>query len=155
MKIYFTSIFFAICICFFIACTSTAKVSNFLGSEIFEIISKPDIIESYQVDPKKKAEGEKLYVFPIIRQGQNLTADQMSNLKSVLLNDGTYDFKLAKKGFIFPEFAFKIIKADKEVLLFVCYYRKELMFVYDKKELKEDFDSAEPDMRKLTDQLFK
>ena len=143
-----------LCICTAPLCSTSQKVKMFFGDDIIDIIRNPDRVESYKLKPKKSKKGKTLHGYPIVKKGNNLTTEQISSLTSILLDEKTYDFTIAKKGFIFPEYAFIFQKGENRLTVLVCYYRKELMFFHGNRELKEDFDSALQKMKSITNKLF-
>ena len=93
--------------------------------------------------------------YPVINNGPELPASELAGLKRILLDEKTYDFKYAKKAFVFPDYAFVLFKGSEQVAVLFDFYRKEVLFVNEGKELVEDFDNAEKDVRNITDRLIK
>ena len=136
---------------------ATPEVKKFFGINILNIIDGAESASSFKVKPEKMKVliGKNLYGYPVIAKGPALSDSQLSELKDILLNEDTYDFKWAKKSFVFPDYAIVLKKGKEEVTVFVDFYRKELLFVYNGQELVEDFDNAEKQVRKLVDDIFR
>lgn len=149
----------------FISCSSTGyrdmplsdEVKKFFGEKNIGIIMDADKALPYKVKPQKDKTGvvKNIYGFPVTAEGPALTAGQMDRFKSILLDDKTYDFKWAKKAFVFPDYAIVLKKGDSELTVLIDFYRKELLFISDNKELIEDFDNAEKQMKDLVNEIFK
>ncbi len=130
-------------------------VKEFLGDEILAIVTNPDKILSFQLNPQDDQGPEMLGPNEITGTGPALSPQQSKILIDVILDEKTYDFTSAKRSFLVPTFGFKFIKGDKEVALLVdAQYRNEVMFVFNGKEKKEDCDRAKLVLQKLTKELF-
>ncbi len=133
---------------------SPKTVAEFLGSDVIEIISGPDSIESFRVNLQRTNQGESLAGFPILERGKALSRAQIERLKTVLLDERTYRFGVVKKCLFLPEYGFKIRKGNSEVILLLCFSCEELKIVIGGVERLEDFDNATPQLRRLVDELF-
>ncbi len=133
---------------------SPKTVAEFLGSDVIEIISGPDSIESFRTNLQRTNRGETLAGFPIIERGRALSREQIERLKTVLLDEKTYRFGVVKKCLFLPEYGFKIRKGTSEVILLLCFSCEELKIVIGGVERLEDFDNATPQLRRLVDELF-
>lgn len=131
------------------------KVAQFLGSEILDIIKNPEAVESYKIKIKKSARGTGIAGYPIIKRGPGLTTQQIDQIRSVLLDKNTYLFDVVKKCLFLPEYALKFRKGASEVVVLLCFSCEELTFVYNGRELLEDFDNATPKIRGLIQTLFR
>lgn len=133
------------------------EVKSFFGDKILEIIDGAGSADSYKVKTEKMKVpmGKNICGYPVISQGPALNSSQISTLKNILLDEKTYDFKWAKKAFVFPDYAIVLKKGNEELILLIDFYRKEFLFVYNGKELVEDFDNAEKQVRKLVDEIFR
>lgn len=137
--------------------TASPGVLNFFGEKITGIITGADKGYSCRVKPEKtKNTGIKtIEGYPLVEEGPALSADDLLELKNILLDEKTYDFKYAKKAFVFPEYAFVLVKGNEQVTVFFDFYRKEVLFVHEGRELVEDFDNAEKDVRAFISRFFK
>jgi hypothetical protein len=133
------------------------EVKKFFGEKNISIIMDADKALAYKVKPRKTRETgiKNLYGYPVTAGGPVLSSVQMDRFKTILLDEKTYDFKWAKKAFVFPDYAIELKKGDTVLTVFIDFYRKELLFVSDGKELIEDFDNAEKEMKSLMDEIFK
>ncbi len=133
-----------------------ANVKNFLGEKILAIIIDADSCMPFMVKPEKTKDTKVkcLHGFPVTKEGPALPVDELNKLKRILLDEKTYDFKYAKRAFVFPEYAFVFSKGNEEVIVFFDFYRKEVLLVNEGKELVEDFDNAENDVRAVIDRIF-
>ena len=131
------------------------KVMQFLGNEIVDIIKNPEVVESYKIKIKKENSGTRIAGYPVVAQGPALTAQQIDQIRSVLLDRNTYMFDYVKKCLFLPEYALKFRKGAGEVVVLLCFSCEELTFVYKGKELLEDFDNATPKIRGLIQALFR
>jgi hypothetical protein len=145
------------CIGMLSGCTSPSKIvkapdsriTGAFGNDVTELFSTPDKVKFYLLNPKKNPEaGKVLWQYPVLGEGE-LSAELAKNLQDILLEPSTYQFDRAKKGFLFPEYGFTFHKDSRELILLIDFYRNELMFILDKKEIKEDFDSAVTAMSNL------
>lgn len=130
-------------------------VRKFLGSEILAIVSKPDKVLSFRVNPRDDEGAEMLGPHEITQKGPRLSFHQQQRLINILLNEQTYDFTSAKRSFLVPKFGFRFFKGSQSVDLLVdAQYRKELMFCFKGETKKEDCDSVCKLLRKLESELF-
>lgn len=133
---------------------STPAVREFLGEEILSILSQPDKVVPYRLIPKKASGGERLGDYPIDATGPELNRKQIAILTGVLLDENTYNFESAKRGFHLPEIGFAISKGGKRVSLLVDLYRNELVFLWNGEEKTEDCDSAKAVLETLIATVF-
>lgn len=136
---------------------ASPEVKKFFGETILGIIDGAESSASYKVKTEKMKipMGKNICGYPVISQGPALDASQIAVLKDILLDENTYDFKWAKKSFVFPDYAIVLKKGNDQVTVLIDFYRKEFLFVYQGKELVEDFDKAEKRVKKLVDDIFK
>lgn len=143
------------------------QLETFFGSEMLEIFSNPDRIESYRVRPEHAPSlkgGASISGYPIIRKGPTLTAAQSRYLLEWILNVNSYsnqsertlphriyfqkDGRVMKVGgsmsreCIFqPGVAFKFYKDDLQVNCLVCFRCKEWAFIFsDRRGASDYFD---------------
>ena len=131
------------------------EVKKFFGEKNIGIITDAEKGIPYKLKPQKIKTEKNIHGFPIIAEGTALTTAQLNRFKTILLDEKTYDFKWAKKAFVFPDYAVVLKKGDAELIVFIDFYRKELLFISDGKELIEDFDDAEKQVKSLMDEIFK
>lgn len=133
----------------------TPAVSEFLGPDILKLLDAPDAIQSYTLIPKRSEEGNRIGDYPIDSEGPALTDAQVATLTDVLLDEGTYNFESAKRGFHVPEYAFRIKKGTESVDLLVDLYRNEVVFLYkEETERTEDCDDARDVLLTLIKEIF-
>jgi hypothetical protein len=130
------------------------KVMEFLGNDIIDILKNPDKVESYRVKFQKTGKGSNLGGYPVTAKGPELAPKQIERLQAILFDANTYLFDVVKKCLFLPEYAYRFIRGDKQVIVLVCYSCEELTFVFEGRELLEDFNNATPRMRALTGELF-
>jgi len=132
-------------------------VKNFFGDRITGIIEGAESASSFRLKPEKTKDVkiENIHKFPVVSRGPVLTENQIVTLKNILLDEKTYNFKYAKRAFVFPEYAIVLKKGNDSVTVLVDFYRKEFLFVDGDRELVEDFDSAENQLKALIDEIFK
>lgn len=134
---------------------TTPAVSEFLGKDILAIVSDPDEIHSFRVIPKQAPEGDRIGMYPIDEEGPKLSPEQKDVLVGVVLDEKTYNFESAKRGFHVPEYAFKFIKGTKEVGMLVDLYRNEVVFLFENDEERtEDCDDARDVLESLVKGIF-
>jgi hypothetical protein len=133
----------------------SARVKNFLGSDILHIVENAHRVQSYRIDYRRSSKKEgTLGGYPVIATGSELVPKQVEILRSVFLDERTYRFDVIKKCLFLPEYAFRLMWGDEECLLLVSYTCKEVTFMHGGREKLEDFDSAVPVVRLLTHGLF-
>jgi hypothetical protein len=130
------------------------KVTGFLGNDIIDIIKSPEKVESYRVKFQKTGKGTTMGGYPVTAQGPDLAPKQIERLQAILLDANTYLFDVVKKCLFLPEYAYRFVRGGKNVIVLVCYSCEELTFVFEGRELLEDFNNATPRMRALTGELF-
>ena len=136
---------------------ASPDVKKFFGEKIIGIIDGAESAASYKVKPEKMKVpmGKLIHGYSVISAGPALTGSQIERLRNILLDEKTYDFKWAKKSFVFPDYAIVLKKGTEELTLFVDFNRKEFLFVYNEQELVEDFDNAEKQVKNLVDDIFR
>ena len=132
----------------------SAKMVRFLGSDIIEILKAPESIESYRVELHKTNRAGSLGGYPVHQRGPALNARQITQISSLLLDEQSYLFDVVKKCLFLPEYAFKAVRGGKSVVILICFSCEELLFVYENREILEDFDRVTPKMRSLIEELF-
>ena len=128
---------------------SSQKVADFLGSNLLDILSSLDSIESYQISPKKADSTNQVEGYPVIKKLPVLSKDQMELLKSILLDEKTYLFDEVKKSLFIPEYAFLLKSVKGQAVLLICPSSDVLQFIADGKKILEDYDGAEDSKNKL------
>lgn len=145
-----------------VACSSTPgpgatspKIEKLLGTDILAIVQAPDAIECFTVKPKKESAGNTLLGFPIVTAGPALNPAQVKMLQGILLNEKTYEpYDMPKRGFLFPEYAFKLKKGSATLTIFVDMSRKELSFFLGATPVVANCDTAHPKLVALSMMLF-
>jgi len=132
----------------------SAKVMQFLGGVMIDILKNPEKVESYRVGFHKTGKGNNMGGYPVTGKGRDLAPKQVERLQAMLFDENTYLFDVVKKCLFLPEYAFRFLKGGKSVIVLICYSCEELTFVFEGKELLEDFNNATPRMRILTSELF-
>jgi len=130
------------------------KVTGFLGNDIIDVLRSPDRVESYKVKFQKTGKGNNMGGYPVTAKGSDLAPKQIERLQAILFDANTYLFDVVKKCLFLPEYAYRFVRGDKNVIVLVCYSCEELTFVFEGRELLEDFNNATPRMRALTAELF-
>ncbi len=129
-------------------------IYSLLPDSAIKIISNVETVNVFRLNPKKGGEGEKMGEYTILTKGSSLNQKNRDELKKILLDNNTYDFQLAKRGFLFPGYGVKMESKGKTLSILFDFYRKELVFLFDGNEYKEDFDSAEKEIQQIMDSAF-
>jgi hypothetical protein len=134
-----------------------AEVKKFFGERITGIIKESVSAASFRLKPEKTKDDKvkNIHGFPVVSEGPGLTETQIASLKRILLDEKTYDFKYSKRAFVFPEYAVILKNGNDSVAVLIDFYRKEFLFVNENRELVEDFDNAEKQLKMLLDDIFK
>ncbi len=134
--------------------TASPKMVRFLGADVVEILQAPERIESYRVGMRKSRQGDTIGGYPVLGRGPALSAAQVTQLASLLLDEHSYLFDVVKKCLFLPEYAFRAVRGGKNVVVLICFSCEELLFVYENREILEDFDRITPKVRTLIAELF-
>ncbi|GEM_PF-3215751 len=129
-------------------------IYSLLPDSAIKIIRNTETANVYRLNPKKGGEGDKMGEYTILAKGSSLNDKNREELKRILLDNNTYDFQLAKRGFLFPGYGVKMESKGKVLSILFDFYRKELVFLFDGNEYKEDFDSAEKEIQQILDSSF-
>lgn len=133
---------------------ASRQVIEFLGNDIIDILKNPDRVESYRVKFTKTGKGNNLGGYPVTAKGPDLAPKQVERLQAILLDGNTYLFDVVKKCLFLPEYAFRFVRGEKNVIVLICYSCEELTFVFQGRELLEDFNRATSRLKVLTAELF-
>lgn len=130
-----------------------SSIDELLPGKAYSIIKNADRVQFFALNPIKKPDSNKKKIgdYVILKEGKFLDEEHRRQFISILMDDNTYDFKYAKRGFSFPDYGAIIERDGKAVHLLIDFRRKELVFLYDGKEYKEDFDSAEKQIKAIAD----
>ena len=126
-----------------------------MGNDIYKIISSPDAIEIYKIETQKNTSKNNINGYPIIKNGGELSGSEVKSLKSILLDEKTYDFELTKRCPFLPEYVFQINKGEKKLNLFVCYSCEKITIIYKTKKIIVDYINVRPKFQHITDKHFK
>jgi len=133
-------------------------VKEFLGSEIIEILSNPERVQTFVVGPELAEstvpEKNQLGGFPILKEGPKLTPEQIKPFQTLVLDKGSYFFERDKRCLFRPDTGLYFIKGEKDVEVLISFYCAKWLFFYQGDEKMEDFDPAYKPLKKLRDSWF-
>jgi len=133
-------------------------VKDFLGSEVIQILSQPEHVESFQVGPELAEptvpEKSKLGEFPILKVGPKLSKEQIKKFQSLVLNGSSYNWKVAKRCLFRPETGFLVVKGDSVVEVLLSSWCGMWSFTYKGLEKIEDYDPVQEKVDAFVGILF-
>lgn len=135
----------------------TSAVKNFLGCDIVRIIAKSEQVNSFKVkaleQPSLAAE-QRLGPFPIVSQGVNLTATQITKLQQLIFDEQSYVFDAEKRCRFHPEMGLRFRSGNNHVDLLISLTCSSWLFVRHEQQLLEDFDPVAHELQQLHASLF-
>jgi hypothetical protein len=137
--------------------TVEPQVQQFLDCEILKILSQPEKVESFTVEPKEDStlpERNRLGPYPIKEQGRNLTTEELKDLQKLLFKKDSYHFGMEKRCRFKPDMGLHFVKGNEAVAILLSFSCNLCLFVYQKEDKLEDFDPVQPELLKLANSLF-
>ncbi|MBF0287047.1 MAG: hypothetical protein HQM14_04455 [SAR324 cluster bacterium] len=132
----------------------SAKVQQFLGESLLEILQAPNHVESYLVEPKKKEAPNRLHDFPIIGKGPRLADSALLQFQTLVFDEKNYIWDYAKKCPFFPESGLRFVKGKEEAIVLLSMSCQQWVFVHKGETKLEDFDPAYLPILQLLQELF-
>jgi len=156
--------FFVISCCLLVSCSSLAAkqvlkkvpdLKKLWGTEFYLAVKTPERVRAFPVNPDKSAPGEtRILGFAVGDAGMDLPQNLQKALSDAFLDTKTYNFLLAKRGPLFPEFGFRFDKAEKNFWVLFDRSRMEVAFFDGQKQVMyEDCDSIRDLLKSITDLL--
>lgn len=137
--------------------TVSPRVLDFLSCEVIQILSQPERVESFLLEPEEKPELDEQYrlgPYPIQvnGQGSNLEGQNLKKFQKLVLAESSYVFGMEKRCRFEPFMGLHFVKGDKavEVLFSRCMLWRFISTNIDK---LEDFDPIGKKL-KFLDTLF-
>lgn len=129
--------------------------SEFLGPDRIHILSGPDSVESFRVEPRSDpAAQETLAGFPIIERGPALSETQVAAFRKLALDSGSYWFGVSKGCEFMPGVGLLFVRGDEELSVLLCFSCQEWEFVHAGERVHEDFDPVHNRLVDLAQDLF-
>lgn len=117
-----------------------AQLWGTLGAGVFDTLKAPEAVEYYKVVAAVPAQGAQTY--QPAGKVQALSDEDVSKLRTLVLNDNSYQFGILKKCVFVPETAFRFKKGDKDVLLLVSMNCKQVTFDLGSQRIRLDIDPS-------------
>lgn len=92
-------------------------VSNMLAGPVFDALTQPEQVTVYQISPKKQAAAAQVQGYPVVKQGADMTPEQMTTLQASILAESSYRFETVKKCLFLPEYALVVTRQKTDVTL--------------------------------------
>ncbi len=134
--------------------TFASDVKDWLGNDLFTLVSAPETITSYRIMPKKDASSDQIAGYPIVQRGPDLTQEQRIQLQWLLLDQQSYRTESVKKCLFLPEYAFTLHKGDAALTVLLADSCPQIKFLAGDKTLLRDCDPALPKFQQLLEHLF-
>jgi hypothetical protein len=124
------------------------RVLDFLSCEIVQILSQPDRVESFILEPQEEPELDEKYrlgLYPIKANGQglNLEGDNLTLFQKLVFAESSYIFGMEKRCRFFPDVGLHFVKGDKAVEILFSKSCKLWRFIYGEEDKLEDFDPVQ------------
>ncbi len=154
--------FFILAACLLASCSGMAAkqpakkapdLKKLWGTEFFMTVQSPDRVLVFKIDPDKSAPGEpRILGFAVGATGLELPQNLQKALSEAFLDTSTYNFSLAKRGPLFPEFGFRFDRAGKSYWVLYDRSRMEVAFFDGQKQVMyEDCDAIKILLKSVTD----
>jgi hypothetical protein len=122
-----------------------ATLKSKLGARFYAAIANPELVRIFKVNPDKKAEGDiRIAGFVVVGPEIDVPGGSAAALSAAFSDPDTYDFTLAKRGLLFPEYGFRFEKSGRSFFVLFDKSRMELGFYEgDKEKMREDCDKID------------
>lgn len=138
--------------------TDWRVVSLLGGATSIDVVTAPQSVEAFRIDPHPARMGETRAVVgahPVTAGPVAVDAAGAAELRAVLLDPDTYDFTRAKGCDFTPGVAFRLVKDASRLEIVVCFECDEMSFWrLGRRVGHEDFDAARPRLVALAKRLF-
>ncbi|MBL8021880.1 MAG: hypothetical protein JNM27_19555 [Leptospirales bacterium] len=132
----------------------TQKVKTFLGEKMLKVLQAPDSVQAIQVEPRAGVSLENIEGFKILNRGPMLSAEQTGLLKSLIMDEKSYDFVNVKRHPMDPIIAYQFKKGTDTVNVLVSFAGNLWQFSgFDQKSI-EDNDPVRAYLVGLAKELF-
>ena len=130
-------------------CASSKKITKLVGDDIIKTIKNSKNATLYKVGSRENAKVKNISGFPILNKGELLASAELKTLKSILLDDDSYDFEGQKRCAFSPSKAVVFGRGSKKVSVLFCFTCKELQFESSDVSKIEDFDRVAQQLKLL------
>ncbi|MCE9597224.1 MAG: hypothetical protein K8S54_04580 [Spirochaetia bacterium] len=132
----------------------TQKVKQFLGEKMLKVLQAPDSVQAIQIEPRTGVSLENIDGFKILNRGPMLSGDQILWLKSLIMDEKSYDFVNVKRHPMDPVIAYQFKKGTDTVHVLVSFAGNLWQFSgFDQKSI-EDNDPVRASLVALAKELF-
>lgn len=129
-----------------------SQLEKKLGKDVIALIQHADSVCSFQMaSPKHKME-QQIAGYPILSELGELNSDLKTQLKTVLLNDKHYDFKLKNRCLFIPKIAYLFRQGTNSVIVLTSQTCDIVEIHAAGNKLRIDNDPAKSQWQKLTEQ---
>ncbi len=137
----------------------SAKLAGFLGSDIIDVVSTADRVEPFLLKPSLMPSGatgpNAVAGYDWKVRGADLAPAQVAAFKALVLNETSYDFEIAKKCVMVPEYVFRFHAAGKSTDVLVAFGCTMWAFGSGDGQKVEDFDPVADNLRAIVETVFK
>jgi len=131
------------------------QVKDFFGEKALAIIGNSDRVESFRVNSTQDESSPKAIAgFPIIRQGTDLSGEQLTQIQSLIFDEKSYRFGVEKMCKFRPEMALRFVKNGESVDVLFSFVCDLWLFAYKGQEKIEDSDPIRKELVGFAHALF-
>ena len=137
----------------------SAKVTAFLGQDAVALVKAADRVEPFllrtALAPDAKAGPDAIAGYAWKARGADLAPAAGAELKRLILDDASYDFDVAKKCVMVPEYALRLHAGPRHLDVLVSFACAMWAFDKDGDSRVEDFDPVVGRLRAVVETVFR
>ena len=109
------------------------RVDQLLGDRAVSVLKSADRVEIYRVEDRHLPPSGKNEIggYPILERGEDQGPAFARNLAKVLLDDGSYEWEMAKGCTFDPGLACRVWSGKESILVLVCFHCDEVAIIPD------------------------
>lgn len=134
------------------------RVAEFLGPDVVAILSAPDRVEPFLLEPALSADAKgpgTIAGYAWKARGAAFEVADLRAFQNLALDAASYDFEIAKKCPMVPEYAIRFMKGEAAVDVLLSFQCTMWEYVYKDARKREDFDPARDPLRKIVGTIFR
>lgn len=138
---------------------SSAKVTAFLGRDAVALIAAADRVEPFLLKPAlapdAKAGPGSIAGYAWKARGADLAPTAVAEIKRLVIDDASYDFDVAKKCAMVPEYALRVHAGSRHLDVLVSFACSMWAFDKDGEARVEDFDPVAGRLKAVVETVFR
>ena len=134
------------------------RVAEFLSDAAVRVLSAPEAVESYRLEPALVAQPAAapgtVAGYRWKARGAPRAPAELAAFLPLVLDDTSYDFGIAKKCVMVPEYAFRFRRGEESVVVLVAFNCALWKFVTGDSAKVEDFDPVRDRLKAIVATVF-